>query len=136
MRLLAVISMALAPLPMWAGEIAVAPGELAAALLRAEPGDRLVLAPGDYAGPIVLNQTLTLDGGGAAHIRGDGSGSVITVTAESPLIEAMQEMAAREAGRALVVDGDRLLGLLSSTDVLRALEARRAAEPARAPAGP
>jgi Zn-dependent protease len=60
---------------------------------------------------------------------------VVTVAPESPLIDAMQEMAAREAGRALVVDGDRLLGLLSSTDVLRALEARRAAEPSRTAAG-
>lgn len=89
MRLLAVITMALAPLPLWAGEIAVQPGELAAALARAQPGDTLTLAPGTYTGPIVIDRTLTLDGGGAAHIDGGGQGSVITVTAENVTVTGL-----------------------------------------------
>ena len=89
MRLLAVISMALAPLPLWAGEIEVAPGGLATALAEAEPGDTLTLAPGTYSGPIVIDRTLTLDGGGAAQIDGAGQGSVITVTAENVTVTGM-----------------------------------------------
>ena len=52
---------------------------------------------------------------------------VPTVGPETPLVDAMQEMAVRGAGRALVVADGRLEGLLSSTDILRALEARRTA---------
>ena len=68
MRLALVISMALAPLPLWAGEIAVLPGGLAEALAQAQDGDVLRLAPGDYSGPVVLDRPLTLDGGGKARI--------------------------------------------------------------------
>ena len=89
MRWLSVILMALAPLPLAAGEIKVRPGGLAAALMRAEPGDVLVLAPGDYAGPVVLDRPLVLDGGRKAHIDGGGNGSVITVTAENVTVRGL-----------------------------------------------
>ncbi len=51
---------------------------------------------------------------------------VMSVMPEEPLIDAMQEMAARGVGRALVVADGRLVGLLSTTDIVRALETRRA----------
>lgn len=89
MRIFKVIILALAPLPLWAGEIAVQPGGLAAALSQATAGDVLQLAPGDYAGPVVLDRMVTLDGGGAAHIDGGGTGSVITVTAENVTVRGM-----------------------------------------------
>ncbi|QGX98377.1 nitrous oxide reductase family maturation protein NosD [Roseovarius faecimaris] len=89
MRLALVISLALAPLPLWAGEITVAPGGLTAALAEAQDGDVLRLEPGAYAGPIVLDRSLTLDGGGAAHIDGGGNGSVITVTAEDVTVQGL-----------------------------------------------
>ncbi|MDH3225812.1 MAG: site-2 protease family protein [Thermoleophilia bacterium] len=57
---------------------------------------------------------------------------VVSLAPETPLIEAMQEMGARGAGRALVVANGRLVGLISSTDVLRALEARQAGGAAKA----
>ena len=37
--------------------------------------------------------------------------------------EALEKFQASELNRALVVDGDRLVGLLSITDLVRALEA-------------
>lgn len=89
MRTLAVICMALAPLPLAAGEIEVSPGGLAGALARAEPGDTLRLAPGNYTGPVVLDKSLTLIGTDGAHIDGGGEGSVITVTAEDVTIRGL-----------------------------------------------
>jgi Zn-dependent protease/predicted transcriptional regulator len=51
---------------------------------------------------------------------------VPTVSEDDELIDAATELGESELGRALVVDGDRLVGLLSATDVARALEIRRA----------
>ena len=56
------------------------PGALAAAIAGASPGDVLILAPGRHDGPVILDRAVTLDGGGAAQLVGDGRGSVITVT--------------------------------------------------------
>ncbi len=89
MRALAVICMALAPLPLAAGKIEVSPGGLAGALARAEPGDTLRLAPGNYTGPVVLDKSLTLIGTDGVHIDGGGEGSVITVTAEDVTIRGL-----------------------------------------------
>lgn len=41
---------------------------------------------------------------------------------DDDLVEALGELGESELGRGLVVDGDRLLGLLSITDLARALE--------------
>lgn len=41
---------------------------------------------------------------------------------DDELIEALAELSESELLRGLVVDGDRLLGLLSITDIARALE--------------
>ena len=49
-----------------------------------------------------------------------------TVSENDELIDAATELGESELGRALVVDGDRLVGLLSAKDVARALEIRRA----------
>jgi Zn-dependent protease/CBS domain-containing protein len=48
------------------------------------------------------------------------------VSENDELIDAATELGESELGRALVVDGDRLVGLLSAKDVARALEIRRA----------
>lgn len=44
-----------------------------------------------------------------------------TVTPGSPLREAAAQMAERRCGAAVVVDGRRVVGLLTATDALRAL---------------
>ena len=49
---------------------------------------------------------------------------VTVVSEEDELIEAAGELTEAEASRALVLDGERLVGLLSVTDVARALEMR------------
>ena len=50
---------------------------------------------------------------------------VPVVDPDEELIEAAEELAENDLHRALVLDGDRLVGLLSITDVARALEMRR-----------
>jgi Zn-dependent protease/CBS domain-containing protein len=51
---------------------------------------------------------------------------VPVVSQDDELIDAAAELAESDIHRALVVDGDRFVGLLSATDVARALEIRRA----------
>jgi Zn-dependent protease/CBS domain-containing protein len=51
---------------------------------------------------------------------------VPVVSENDELIDAAAELAEGDIHRALVVDGDRFVGLLSATDVARALEVRRA----------
>jgi Zn-dependent protease len=50
---------------------------------------------------------------------------VPTVAEDDDLMEAAGELGESDVNRALVLDGDRLVGLLSVTDVARALEVRR-----------
>lgn len=53
---------------------------------------------------------------------------VPTVAEDDELIDAAGALGESDIGRALVLDGDRLVGLLSATDVARALELRRPRE--------
>jgi CBS domain-containing protein len=46
--------------------------------------------------------------------------NLLTVAPETPLVEAAAAMTARSVGAALVVAGDRLVGILSERDILRA----------------
>jgi predicted transcriptional regulator len=48
------------------------------------------------------------------------------VNEDDELVDAAAELSEHEVRRALVLDGDRLVGLLSVTDVARALEMRGA----------
>jgi Zn-dependent protease len=50
---------------------------------------------------------------------------VLVVSEDDDLLEAAAELADHPVRRALVLDGDRLVGLLSVTDVARALETKR-----------
>jgi Zn-dependent protease/CBS domain-containing protein len=58
---------------------------------------------------------------------------VPVVSEHDELIDAAGELAQSDLNRALVVDGDRFVGLLSATDVARALEVRRARRRMAAP---
>lgn len=56
------------------------PGALALAIAGADPGDVLLLAPGQHDGPVLLDRPVTLDGQGQATVAGTDTGSVITIT--------------------------------------------------------
>lgn len=56
--------------------------------------------------------------------------SVPLLDEDDDLVEALARLSERGVGRGLVVDGDRLAGLLSITDVARALEVGRRRRPA------
>jgi len=61
---------------------AAEPASLQALIDQAEPGQVLLVPPGRYAGPVVIDRSLTLDGGGRAGIDGGGAGDVVTIAAE------------------------------------------------------
>ena len=64
-----------------AADIRVMAGDdsLRQAIASASPGDRLLLQPGVHAGPVVIEQPLTLDGEGAAIVDAGGSGTAIKI---------------------------------------------------------
>lgn len=78
---LVLIVMLAGPAP--AADIRVGPGArgLAEAVARAAPRDRLLLAPGTYKGPIVIDKPLTLEGTDGAVLDGGGAGSALKVLA-------------------------------------------------------
>jgi nitrous oxidase accessory protein len=57
-------------------------GDLAALLDAVEPGGTLDLPPGTYAGPVVIDRPVTIEGEGLPIVQGDGTGSVVTVRAD------------------------------------------------------
>lgn len=52
---------------------------LRAAIEGADAGDRILLSPGTYAGPLELLKPISLIGGQGVIIKGNGTGNVITV---------------------------------------------------------
>lgn len=78
--------------PAQAGEVRVPAetGALSIAIAGANPGDVLILAPGRHDGPVVLDMPLTLQGEGEALVEGNGTGSVITVTAANVVIRGLE----------------------------------------------
>lgn len=105
-------------------------GALQNALENAQAGDILRLAPGDHAGPVVIETPLTLDGNGKARIVGNGSGSVITVTVPDVVVQGLTLTGSglshetldagvkltKKAHRAVVRD-NRILDNLTGVDV-------------------
>ncbi|MEZ5810153.1 MAG: nitrous oxide reductase family maturation protein NosD [Rhizobiaceae bacterium] len=74
-----------------AAEIAVEPGgaNLARAIATAEPGDILLLGAGIHGGDIVIDRSIALRGDGDAEVRGNGTGTVITVDAPNVTISGL-----------------------------------------------
>jgi nitrous oxidase accessory protein len=105
-------------------------GALQEILKKAQAGDVLRLAPGDHAGPVVIDKALTLDGAGKASITGSGTGSVVTATVPDVTIQGLtltgsglsQETLdagvklTKKAHRA-VVQNNRILNNLTGVDV-------------------
>lgn len=82
--------LAVLPAGAMADEIAVLPGDhLRAALIRAEPGDTLVLRPGVHDGPIVVDRPVTLQGEPGAVVAGAGKGSVVTIAAPGVTVRGL-----------------------------------------------
>ncbi len=52
------------------------------------------------------------------------SRDIIAITPETPAEEAIQIMARQRVGRLLVMEEDRLVGIVSRSDVIRTLEIR------------
>jgi nitrous oxidase accessory protein len=59
------------------------------AILTAQPGDTIEVQPGTYTGNLLLDRALTLVGIGQPVIRGDGRGSVITITGKGCVIRGL-----------------------------------------------
>jgi Zn-dependent protease/CBS domain-containing protein len=65
-----------------------------------------------------------------------GRDDVPLLADDEPAIDALAELSESKVSRGLVVDQGRLIGLLSITDLLRALEVRRPSRPLDARGGP
>ncbi len=75
--------------PLAAARIAVSPGGLTAALASAGAGDTVHLRPGTYAGPIVIERSLTLSGDPGSVIDGGGAGRVVVVAAPDVTVRGL-----------------------------------------------
>lgn len=82
MRLVALF-LCLFALPAVADRITVppTPGALVEALAHAAEGDTLVLSPGRYAAPVIIDRPVTLTGQSGAVLDAAGQGTVVTVEA-------------------------------------------------------
>jgi CBS domain-containing protein len=58
-----------------------------------------------------------------AAVEAHMSGDLVTVAGDELLVAAAQRMAERRVGAALVLDGERLTGILTERDVLKAVAA-------------
>ena len=103
--------------PVLAQEQVVVPGtgSLQQAIERAESGDRLLLQDGVYAGSIVIDRTLELQGSVASIIDGQGVGRVVTVAAPDVVVRGVTvrnsgtSLATEDSGIFVTSDGDRAL---------------------------
>ena len=101
----------LSELPGAAASAPVA-GELQARIDAAAPGTTLTLAPGIYAGPIVIGRPLTILGEPGTVIDGGGVGSVVTIAA--PDVE-LAGLTVQGGGREVVGSPSGVLLLRSAT---------------------
>jgi nitrous oxidase accessory protein len=130
-RLLLVIALMLPALAAGAKEIVVqaTDGALVAAIKSAQAGDILRLSSATYAGPLVIDKPLTLQGDDTV-IAGAGTGSVITVIAPDVTLRGLTVIGSGSGGDGLdagitlsktatraVVQDNRLLGNLVGIDV-------------------
>lgn len=73
-----------------AGTLRLAPGEaVQAALDRAQDGDTIELAAGEYKGALRIDRRVTLTGQPGAKLVGEGTGSVVTVNAPDVTVRGL-----------------------------------------------
>jgi nitrous oxidase accessory protein len=80
-------------------------------LIDATPaGGTLRLAPGSYIGPVTINKSMTLDGGGQALILGSGKGTVLSVAASGVTLRGLRLTGSGEShdsvDAGILVEGD------------------------------
>ncbi|MFC3075958.1 nitrous oxide reductase family maturation protein NosD [Shinella pollutisoli] len=82
---------ALAPLSARAETVSVAAGagSLQSILDAARPGDTIRLGPGEHEGPVTIATALSLEGEAGAVLAGNGTGSVVTVTAPGAVVRGL-----------------------------------------------
>ena len=75
-----------------AEQLSVTPqtGDLQAVLDRAADGDEVLLAPGNYRGPLRITHSITLEGTTDSVVAGSGEGSVITVSAPGAVVRGLE----------------------------------------------
>ena len=52
-------------------------------------GGLLKPPPGRYAGPVIINKAITLDGAGKVEIDGGGQGTVLTIKADNSVVRGL-----------------------------------------------
>ena len=75
-----------------AEQLSVTPqtGDLQAVLDRAADGDEVLLAPGNYRGPLRITHSITLEGTTGSVVAGSGEGSVIKVSAPGAVVRGLE----------------------------------------------
>ncbi len=84
--------MAALPVVTVAAERVVSPtdGPLQEIVAEAAPGDVVTLQAGDYSGPVVVDKPLVLAGKAGAIVTGNGTGSVIAITAPGVTVRGLR----------------------------------------------
>ena len=82
--------------------------DLRAAINAAQPGDTIVVPAGHYAGPLVLDMPITLEGEGQPIIEGNGQGDVITIQAPNVTVRGF---VIRNSGDSLDQENAGITGL-------------------------
>ncbi len=82
-------------------EVMPGPGRLAEAIAAAEPGDVLHLIDGAYPGPVTIGIELTIIGPRGAIVDGEGTGTVIAVTAPDVALRGFSVTGSGSANEAL-----------------------------------
>jgi CBS domain-containing protein len=105
-------------------------GQVAKLMADEEVGAVVILVGGKPAG-IVTDRDLVVEHLAKGHTQdhtvqeamsGDGPFSgLVTVTPDMDILEASQELGRRKVGRLPVVEGDRLVGILSAGDIAKQL---------------
>ncbi len=92
MRLLPRLVLCLLALPALAEEVHVGPGagSLQAAIAGSHPGDVLLLSPGIYPGPFVIDHALALQGETGAVLDGQSEGTVVTLTGSDISLKGLE----------------------------------------------
>jgi len=109
-------------------------GALIKAIKNAMPGDILRLAPGTHDGPIIISVPLTIEGSGQAAIKGDNSGSTITVEAPDVAIRGLEIVGSGSEGKdagvnltakaiRALVEKNRFVGNLVGVNIQGAMDA-------------
>jgi len=57
---------------------------------EAAPGDVIILQAGDYSGPVVIDKPLVLAGKAGATVTGNGTGSVVAITAPGVTVRGLR----------------------------------------------